>query len=331
MRNHTFTVLGALAVLAFSPVSIAAPLPADFAALADQRAAIAFNLSHPIAECVARHDTEHPAFHGCIDWHSAVHGTWALIAYARATGDTRYDALIAATLDPAALAAEQQYLAAHPGFEMPYGRAWFLRLALEHHQRDGSELLRPMADAVARSLVEHYRAEPPMIESAAYRSASWALINLYDYGVERGDPVLVAFVEQQVRAHFMTGVERCRGPEAEPEFMAVCSNALWLVAKVLPAKEFALWSKPYLWLALELVPVERPRRAHEFGKGFSRAWGLLGLYRATGDARFAQLYARHFLATYRDPRHWAGDYGSVAHWVAQFGLFALQPLFEIKQ
>ena len=320
----------ALLLLALSGTTAAAPMPSALAALVEQRAAIAFNLSHPIADCVARRDTTHPAFHGCIDWHSAVHGTWALVAYARATGDHRYDALIDATLEPTALAAEQRDLAARPNFEMPYGRAWFLRLALEHHRRDGSERLRPMADAVARSMVEYYRTTPPLLESAAYDSASWALINLHDYGVERGDPALVAFVEQQVRARFMTGVERCRAPEALPEFMAVCSNVLWLAAKALPPKEFVRWSAPLLPLVLELQPIDQPRRAHEFGKGFSRAWGLLGLYRATGDVRFAQTYARHFVASYRDPQHWAGDYGSVGHWVAQFGMFALQPLFELE-
>ena len=41
------------------------------------------------AAYVARRDTEHPAFHGCVDWHSACHGVWALLAYQRATGDAR--------------------------------------------------------------------------------------------------------------------------------------------------------------------------------------------------------------------------------------------------
>lgn len=315
-------------LLLTSATAVADPLPTWIAPLVAERAAIAFNLAHPIAECVARHDTEYPVFHGCIDWHSSVHGIWALIAYQHATGDARYNALVQDTLDPHGIVAERAYLAEHPAFEMPYGRSWFLRLALEQHHDTGSELLRPMADDIAQSLVAYYRATPPLLESGAYQSASWALINLYDYGVERGDLALVAFVAEQVRAHFLTGLERCSGPEADAEFMAVCSNALWLVAKVLPPAEFARWSKPYLALVLKLVPIERPRRAHEYGRNFSRAWGLMGLYRATGDSRFARLYATHFLATYSDPQHWAGDYGSVAHWVPQFGMFALQPLFE---
>ena len=41
------------------------------------------------AQHVLRHDTIHPAFHGCIDWHSACHATWALLAARGLTGDGR--------------------------------------------------------------------------------------------------------------------------------------------------------------------------------------------------------------------------------------------------
>ena len=316
-----------LALLCAS-VASAAPLPEAAAALVEQRAAIAFNLSHPIAECVARRDTEHPAFHGCIDWHSAVHGTWALIAYQRATGDARYAALVASTLDPNALDAERRYLREHPDFEMPYGRAWFLRLALEHARATNSTLLQPMGDEVAQSLVARYTREPPALESSSYGSASWALINLHDYARARGDATTIAFVVAQVRARFLDGVARCRAPDEAPEFMAVCSNVLWLVAKTLPPAEVGPWLARHAPLALELAPITAPRRAHEYGKNFSRAWGLWGLYQVTGDPRWAEHWARHIVAGYRDPRHWAGDYHQVAHWVAQFGMFALQPTFE---
>ncbi len=43
------------------------------------------------ARHILRHDTAHPAFHGCIDWHSACHAAWALLAHRRLTGDARYD------------------------------------------------------------------------------------------------------------------------------------------------------------------------------------------------------------------------------------------------
>lgn len=37
-----------------------------------------------IAAAIGRRDTDHAIFHGCYDWHSAVHG-WALLRIARVT------------------------------------------------------------------------------------------------------------------------------------------------------------------------------------------------------------------------------------------------------
>ena len=156
-------------------------------------------LAKTIAVCVARHDTSNPSFHGCIDWHSAVHGTWALIAYARATGDKTYQPLVESVLQPALLAEEREHLAADPQFEMPYGRAWFLRLAIDYRRSFHDGLLDAFADEVAASLVARYRAAPPDPNSIAYDSASWALINLYDYGVARGNRQIVDFVNGAVR------------------------------------------------------------------------------------------------------------------------------------
>src|SRR5215469_5793681 len=213
-----------------------------------QRGQYAAALTEPIAVCVQRHDTANPVFHGCIDWHSSVHGTWALVAYSWATGDTRYKGIVDAELDPALLTEERRHLGADPKFEMPYGRAWFLRLAIDYHRAYGTDLLRPMADDIAASLVAHYTETPPDPRSVAYQNASWALINLYDYGVATGDSKLMDFVLAAVRAHYLEPgpcpvheLEETRG-----EFMAVCSNWAWLVGLALPPEQFKPWLDGFL-------------------------------------------------------------------------------------
>src|SRR5262249_48789535 len=126
-------------------------------------------------------DTRHPAFKGCVDWHSAVHGVWALIAYQRATGDAQYSSLMASILNRDALLAEREHLSCSPQFEMPYGRAWFLRLAIEHHRLTGADDLLAFAEEVATSLRDHFRVHGIDPRSGAYASCSWALINMFDY------------------------------------------------------------------------------------------------------------------------------------------------------
>ena len=79
----------------------------------------------------------HPAFYGCYDWHSSVHGHWMLARLLQAAPEIPSAGQVRARLDAHftadAIAAEARYLDA-PGartFERPYGWAWTLRLAAD--------------------------------------------------------------------------------------------------------------------------------------------------------------------------------------------------------
>src|SRR4051794_27244767 len=95
-----------------------------------------------IADAIRRRDTPHAIFHGCYDWHSAVHGHWALLRIARVTGEQRFAEVATDELTPDRLATEATLLRDQPHFELPYGRAWFLRLAIEYARVTGLDRLR---------------------------------------------------------------------------------------------------------------------------------------------------------------------------------------------
>src|SRR5215469_1731107 len=175
------------------------------------------------ARHVLRHDTIHPVFHGCIDWHSACHGIWALIAHQRMTADRHYAQIVDALLMPEKLARESADLAARPDFEMPYGRAWLLRLALEDRLATGSTRLTFIARDVAASLVEHYRTEPPEPFAREYANPSWALANLFDYATVESRPDLLRFARDAADP-MAAALDRLPSPEEEenwPDFLAV--------------------------------------------------------------------------------------------------------------
>lgn len=95
--------------------------------LADRDAHLAA-LGEVVLACVVREDTPYPAFHGCYDWHSAVHGHWALYRLATELEDEAW----AEAADLQILAGaegELELLDAGIPAEMPYGYAWFLALA----------------------------------------------------------------------------------------------------------------------------------------------------------------------------------------------------------
>jgi len=256
-------------------------------ALLERRGQIARALVEPILASVARKDTAHAAFHGCIDWHSAVHGAWALTAYARATGDAACAALLEETLQPEPLAAERALLATRPDFEMPYGRAWFLRLAREHRLRAGAgggdaarpALLQQIAAEVLASMLAYYGGQRrPDPRRGSYAGDSWALINMLDYAAWSGDRAAEAAIRSLVEAHYLDHRGSCDWSLETGHFMAVATNWAWLVSKVLPGQDFDRWQQGFFAGAGLPRPVASPVNWHHHGLNFSRAWGLWGLY-----------------------------------------------------
>ena len=101
----------------------------------------------------------HPAFYGCYDWHSAVHGHWMLVRLLKQfpdlpeAKDSR--AVLNEHLTAANIQAEVDYFTRkeEKSFERPYGWAWLLKLAEELHGWDDadakkwSEAVKPLAEA----------------------------------------------------------------------------------------------------------------------------------------------------------------------------------------
>src|SRR5579862_6153462 len=83
-----------------------------------------------------------PAFYGCFDWHSAVHGHWLLARVARLFPKEPFAAEARAALKrnitQPNITAEFQYLQGEGRmtFERPYGLAWLLALAAELRMTD---------------------------------------------------------------------------------------------------------------------------------------------------------------------------------------------------
>src|SRR5207245_2921467 len=79
----------------------------------------------------------HPAFYGCYDWHSSVHGHWMLARLLRHFPDLPESKDIRGVLNshltPEALKVEAEYFdrKESKSFERPYGWAWLLKLSEE--------------------------------------------------------------------------------------------------------------------------------------------------------------------------------------------------------
>ena len=87
----------------------------------------------------------HPAFYGCFDWHSSVHGHWLLVRILNTDPDTPFrEAVIQALSESFTqenIDAELAYFEApdRASFERPYGQAWFLQLMSELREAEFPE------------------------------------------------------------------------------------------------------------------------------------------------------------------------------------------------
>ena len=81
----------------------------------------------------------HPAFYGCFDWHSSVHGHWMLARVLRQFPDLPDAKEIRGVLAENLTAENLKIEAAHfthpeaKSYERPYGWSWLLKLAHCHH------------------------------------------------------------------------------------------------------------------------------------------------------------------------------------------------------
>src|SRR4051812_48162593 len=107
--------------------------------------------------------TLHPAFYGCYDWHSSVHGHWMLVRLLKMFPNLPESARIRTALDANLTAENIQAEVAYmkqpnrQSFERTYGWAWVLKLAEELHSwndADGtrwSTNLKPLAELISAS------------------------------------------------------------------------------------------------------------------------------------------------------------------------------------
>lgn len=289
----------------------------------------------------------HPAFYGCYDWHSAVHGHWLLVRLLRTEPNARYAADARAALDqslsPTAIAGELSYFkrAGRASFERPYGLAWLLKLAAELRSWDD-----PQARRWAQAL------EPLELEAAA-RLGDWIPRLHYPIRVGEHDQTAFAFAlawdwtlvahDEVLRSRLAAAADRFyardrRCPLAyEPsgeDFLSPCLAEADFMRRVLHGQDYARWLGAFLpqvarsatgrWLSPAVVTDRAdPKLAHVDGLNLSRAWMLEGIASGlpAGDPRRAALNAAaadHAAAALPSV---GGEHYEGGHWLGTFAVY----------
>ncbi len=291
----------------------------------------------------------HPAFYGCFDWHSSVHGHWMLVRLLRLFPDLpeqkEIRAALAENLTAKNLKAEADTFSRPMGqsFERPYGWAWLLKLAEELHgwdNPDGKEWsrnLQPLTDTIVARYLAYFPKQTYPIRSGVHSSTAFGLTFALDYARAVGNNKLRDLIEERSRFYFGkdAGVPAAWEPDGADFFSPSLMEAD-LMRRVLPEAEFREWLKRFLpelakgepknLLAPATVSDRTdPQIVHLDGLNLSRAWCMRHIAASLpGDSPARKVLResadRHAEAALRHVA--SGDYAG-EHWLASFAVYLL--------
>ncbi len=288
-----------------------------------------------------------PAFYGCFDWHSSVHGHWLLTRILTTQPDSVFadeirDAL-AESFTAEKMAGELAYYTTEGrgSFERPYGIAWYLQLVAELEESDDPQLtawretLRPLEDAI----VEQVRGWLPRlaypVRLGTHNQTAFAFGLMLDYARTVGNDEFASELEQKSLDFHQSDVNCPLAYEPSGEdFLSPCLMEADLMRRVMSQQEFSVWLSYFLpqipinggsdWLEPGIVlDASDGKLVHLDGVNLSRAWALEGIASALPDTdpRIPALMAAH--AQHRDvgiaavsDEHYSGS-----HWLASFATY----------
>jgi hypothetical protein len=289
-----------------------------------------------------------PAFYGCYDWHSAVHGHWLLVRVVRIFPNASFVArareALRKNLTAENLVQETAYLSAEgrASFERPYGLAWLLQLIAEVREwndpeaRQLAQNLAPLERAALQRLKGWLPKLSHPVRIGEHTQTAFALGLMLDYARSVGDAPFAELVAGKARDFYLKDKN---GPlEYEPsgeDFFSPCLGEADLMRRVLPSTEFADWLGTFLpqisllkqetpWLQPVASPdPSDPKFSHLDGLNLSRAWMLEGIAASLpkSDKRLRSIMTVAEEHRSRGLGAVTGEHYEGGHWLGSFAVY----------
>ena len=292
-----------------------------------------------------------PAFYGCYDWHSSVHGHWLLVRLLRTFPDAGFAkearAALKQSLTADNLKQEAIYIKGEgrSSFERPYGLSWLLQLCAELREWDDPDAkewaanLKPLEDVAVQRLINWLPKLSNPVRIGEHDQTAFGLGLMFDYARTAKNDAFAKLVRDSAKKFFLADKNCPMNYEPSGEdFLSPCLGEADAMRRVLPQKEFATWLKTFLpqipvgregdenvdWLKVAVSPdPSDPKLAHLDGLNLSRAWMLEGILSALpeDDPRRTALQAAADAHRRAGLAAVTGEHYEGGHWLGSFAVY----------
>ncbi len=290
----------------------------------------------------------HPAFYGCFDWHSAVHGHWSLVSLLKLfpemdKAETIKEKLLQ-NISKENIEAEVAYfLGKHnKSYERTYGWAWLLKLVEEVHTweapiaRELENNLQPITDLIVEKYIEFLPKLNYPIRVGEHPNTAFGLSFAWDYANAVNNIVLKDLIEQRAKDFYLKDAGcPINWEPGGYDFLSPCLEEAALMKRVLTTAEFKVWLSLFLpqlrdkYFGLETGEVsdrKDGKLVHLDGVNFSRAWSLNKIAKGLPEyehlKQIANDHINYSLPSIVDDSYEGG------HWLGSFAIYALNSVSE---
>lgn len=289
----------------------------------------------------------HPAFYGCFDWHSSVHGHWMLVRLLKTFPHLANREEIIKALDRtfqrSKMDAEAAYFTRYSvgnTFERTYGWAWLLKLDEELATWDNADArrwrsaLQPLTAEILRLWKAYLPKQTYPNRTGVHPNTAFAMVFALDWARAVKD---TAFERQVIdRSLYFYKDSKATPAYLEPDgsdFFSPSLEIADLMRRILPTKSFVAWLDGFYEersiARICSLPVVSDRSDYQIvhldGLSFTRAWCMKGIAsQLPAGHRWKKRFtdaAGNFLA--QTLPHVTGGYGG-EHWLASFAVYALE-------
>ena len=243
----------------------------------------------------------YPAFYGCFDWHSSVHGHWLLVRMLNTASDKVDVETITVKLNQSFTANNMMRELANysregmHSFQRPYGIAWLLQLTAELRQSSHPQAQRwlnnimPLEQKAVANISDWLPKLTFPIRTGEHSQTAFAFGLMLDWSRIAKDKAFESLLTSRVIELYADDVD-CP-LEYEPsghDFLSPCIAQADLMRRVMDKITYAAWLSRFFpnltetsdanWLAPGVVTDKTDGKlAHLDGLNTSRAWMLEGI------------------------------------------------------